>query len=93
LLTSLPTNNRLVWRSIRFFGSRIDKIADPALRKQVARNALHVTAKLVFEDGFLRRALGDRVLADKGYPSKANRTWLREGEPGLAARAGIALVG
>jgi hypothetical protein len=38
LLTSLPTNNRLVWRSIRFFGSRIDKSADPALRKQVARN-------------------------------------------------------
>jgi ubiquinone biosynthesis protein len=52
LLTSLPTNNRLVWRSIRFFGSRIDKIADPALRKQVARNALHVIAKMVFEDGF-----------------------------------------
>jgi hypothetical protein len=42
----------LVWRSIRFFGSRIDKIADPALRKQVARNALHVIAKMVFEDGF-----------------------------------------
>jgi predicted unusual protein kinase regulating ubiquinone biosynthesis (AarF/ABC1/UbiB family) len=52
LLTSLPTNNRLVWRSIRFFGSRIDKIADPALRKQVARNALHVIAQMVFEDGF-----------------------------------------
>jgi 5-methylphenazine-1-carboxylate 1-monooxygenase len=42
LLTSLPTNNHLVWRSTRFVGSRIDKIADPALRKQVARNALHV---------------------------------------------------
>jgi ubiquinone biosynthesis protein len=51
LRTSLPTNNRLVWRSIRFFGSRIDTIADPALRKQVARNALHVIAKIVFEDG------------------------------------------
>jgi hypothetical protein len=38
LRTSLPTHNRLVWRSRRCFGSRIDKIADPALRKQVARN-------------------------------------------------------
>jgi predicted unusual protein kinase regulating ubiquinone biosynthesis (AarF/ABC1/UbiB family) len=42
----------LVWRSIRFFGARIDKIADPALRRQVARNALHVIATMVFEDGF-----------------------------------------
>jgi hypothetical protein len=41
----------LVWRSTRFVGSRIDKIADPALRKQVARNALHVIVKMVFEDG------------------------------------------
>ena len=51
LRTSLPTHNRLVWRSIRFFGSRIDKSADPALRKQVARNALRVIAKILFEDG------------------------------------------
>jgi ubiquinone biosynthesis protein len=42
----------LVWRSIRFFGSRIDTIADSALRKQVARNPLHVIGKMVFEDGF-----------------------------------------
>jgi ABC1 atypical kinase-like domain len=52
LFTSLPTNNRLVWRSRRFFGTRIDTIADRALRKQVARNPLHVIAKMVFEDGF-----------------------------------------
>ena len=57
MCTSLPTNNRLVWRSRRFFGSRIDKIANPALRKQVARNALHVLAKLVFEDGLFHWAI------------------------------------
>lgn len=51
LSTSLPTNNRLVWRSRSFFDSRIDTIADPALRKEVARNALHVIAKIMFEDG------------------------------------------
>ncbi len=36
----------------RFFGGRIDKIADPAIAKRVAREALHVIAKMVFEDGF-----------------------------------------
>jgi hypothetical protein len=46
LFTGLPTNSRLVWRSIRLFGSRIDKIADPALRKQVARNGLHVVSSI-----------------------------------------------
>ena len=51
LRTSLPTHNRVVWRSRRFCESRIDTIADPALRKEVARNALHVIAKMVFEDG------------------------------------------
>ena len=57
MYTSLPTNNRLVWRSRRFFGSRIDKIANPALRRQVARNELHVLAKLVFEDGVFHWAI------------------------------------
>ena len=36
----------------RFFGGRIDKITDVAIRKRVAREALHVIAKMVFEDGF-----------------------------------------
>ena len=36
----------------RFFGGRIDKIADPEVRKRVARDALHVIAKMIFEDGF-----------------------------------------
>ena len=36
----------------RFFGGRIDKIANPEVRKRVARDALHVIAKMVFEDGF-----------------------------------------
>jgi ubiquinone biosynthesis protein len=36
----------------RFFGGRIDKIADRAVAKQVARDALHVIAKMIFEDGF-----------------------------------------
>lgn len=36
----------------RFFGGRIDKLTDPELRKRVARDALHVIAKMVFEDGF-----------------------------------------
>ncbi len=36
----------------RFFGGRIDKIADPEIKKRVARDALHVIAKMVFEDGF-----------------------------------------
>ena len=49
--TSQPTHNRVVWRSIRFFDSRIDKLADGALRKQVACNALRVIAKMVLEDG------------------------------------------
>ncbi|MGE5186797.1 MAG: ABC1 kinase family protein, partial [Acidobacteriota bacterium] len=37
----------------RFFGGRIDKIEDPAIAKRVARDALHVIAKMVFEDGFV----------------------------------------
>ncbi len=36
----------------RFFGGRIDKITDPVVAKRVAREALHVIAKMVFEDGF-----------------------------------------
>jgi ubiquinone biosynthesis protein len=36
----------------RFFGGRIDRIADPAVRKKVARDALQIVAKMVFEDGF-----------------------------------------
>lgn len=36
----------------RFFGGRIDRIADAEVRKRVAREALHVIAKMVFEDGF-----------------------------------------
>lgn len=36
----------------RFFGGRIDQIEDPEVRKRVARDALHVIAKMVFEDGF-----------------------------------------
>lgn len=36
----------------RFFGGRIDKLEDPQVRKKVARDALQVIAKMVFEDGF-----------------------------------------
>jgi ubiquinone biosynthesis protein len=36
----------------RFFGGRIDKIDDPELGKRIARDALHVIAKMVFEHGF-----------------------------------------
>lgn len=36
----------------RFFGGRIDKLADPEVKRRVAREALHVIAKMVFEDGF-----------------------------------------
>jgi ubiquinone biosynthesis protein len=36
----------------RFFGGRIDKLADPEVKKRVAREALHIIAKMVFEDGF-----------------------------------------
>ena len=36
----------------RFFGGRIDKIADPEIAKRVARDALHVIAKMIFVDGF-----------------------------------------
>jgi ubiquinone biosynthesis protein len=36
----------------RFFGGRVDKIEDTEVKKRVARNALHVIAKMAFEDGF-----------------------------------------
>jgi ubiquinone biosynthesis protein len=36
----------------RFFGGRIDKLTDPEVKKRVARDALHVIAKMIFEDGF-----------------------------------------
>lgn len=36
----------------RFFGGKIDKLADEAVKQRVAREALHVIAKMVFEDGF-----------------------------------------
>ncbi len=36
----------------RFYGGRIDKIADVEVRKKVARHALHVIAKMIFEHGF-----------------------------------------
>ncbi len=36
----------------RFHGGRIDQLVDPAVRKRVARNALHVIAKMIFEHGF-----------------------------------------
>jgi ubiquinone biosynthesis protein len=36
----------------RFFGGRIDKIADREIAKRIAREALQVIAKMIFEDGF-----------------------------------------
>jgi ubiquinone biosynthesis protein len=36
----------------RFFGGRIDEITDREVAKRVARDALQVIAKMIFEDGF-----------------------------------------